>query len=198
MTETRAAYRANPLAENCRQNRVEGAGKVVGVELDFFSLPQTQYRMVSARLRDEYAAQGRTVARVSVRDRQGRLVHEQVGLGYPYSGEFVFEHVIFPGSDQVPVEHVIANAYAPPDKGPLGIAVYREGKLISDVAAGLGLPYGHHVSFEIEFQERGEGTAPPDGVDDTDTAPPGGDVAARLARMEEKLDRLLSGRLVWG
>jgi hypothetical protein len=172
---------------------VDADGKVVGVELDWLPVPEARYRLVRVRLLDEYEAQGKTVARVSVRDQEGRQVQEQVGLGFPYDGTISFKHVIWPGgAEQMPVEHMIVNGYVPPNRGPLGIGVYDgQGRLISDVVGGLGLPLNHHVSYEVVFVERGEE------IPDETEEPPPGDVdvwlPVVLGRIEGKLDRLLAG-----
>jgi hypothetical protein len=196
----------DPRLDNCRQYRMDAAGKVVAVGLDWMPEPAARFRLARVRLLDEYEAQGKTVATVSVydkdgqllpvRDGEGRLLPVRVGLGFPYEGYVSFRHVIWPGNDKVPVEHMIVNGYVPPDRGPLGIAVYDgEGRLISDVVGGLGLPLNHHVSYEVVYVERVEEIPEIPEEPEEPGEPPPGDVdvwlPAVLARIEGKLDRLL-------
>ena len=146
---------ATPLSDNCQAYRLDASGKVVGVNLDAYANPKTKYKLHSVALRDEYAAQGQTIARVTVLGQDKVQTQAKVALLWPYEGhlqEFPYSAVkdVF-----TPMEHMVMNGYAPPNPGPLAIAVMGDdGKVDSDVIAGLGLPFGHHVSYEIVFIER--------------------------------------------
>lgn len=175
----------DPRAENCRRF-ADANGKVVGVELEYLAVPSAKYELVKVSLVDEEAAQGQTIASVSVLDRDGLAAQERCYLAWPWSGwQFPakFENTLLPGSANVPYQHVITNGYIPPAKGPLAIFIGDHDRNVqSDVITGLGLPANRHICFQLVFRERGTQILPPKTED----------LASQLKRIEEKLDRLSS------
>lgn len=176
------------LAENCQAFRVDAAGKVVGVQLGIYAIAGSRYEVYSVRLRDEYEAQGNTVARCQVLDRNGVSTGQAVRMAWPWNGGPDFSGSALPGNPAN--EHFISNKYFPPNVGPLCVYVGAHNQPESDIVFGLGLPLGHHVSFDIIFRERGAVVLPP--VIDPPISPdPGGDVLRRLDRIERALDALV-------
>lgn len=148
----------NPLADNCRGYADDG-GHVTGIELDFYSRPETEYELLKCELIDERSAHGETVAYVSVVDENNIPSQEPVWLAWPYDigGDLPsqFPHRLPPGNNHTPFEHMITNGFSPPDKGPLVIYVgHADGRYNSDVVAGFGLPYRHHVGFRLFYRRR--------------------------------------------
>ncbi len=172
----------NPLAANC-QAYAESRGKVTGVKLSYLAAPTSTYELVKATLIDEETAQGQTIANIHVLDKAGLPARVNCYLAWPWEGwQFPnrFENHLLPGNTKYPFEHVITNKYYPPGLGPLAIYIGdAAANVMSDVLGGLGLPAGHHVSFDLVFRERGG-----NGVE------PSSDVLKRLQRIEEKIDRL--------
>ena len=154
----------NPLSDNCRAYADDG-GKVTGVDLDYYPMPDTEYELLKCELVEEVQAHGETVAYISVYDENNLPTQEPVWLAWPYDigGKLPsrFPHRLPPGNNHTPFEHMITNGYSPPDKGPLAIYVgHTDGRYNSDVVAGVGLPYKHHVSFRLVYRKR-TGVAPP-------------------------------------
>jgi len=182
------------LDTNCTQNMMDGSGKVVGVSLSHFALPDSKYRLARCSLRDEYAAQGQTIARVTAIDKHGVPQRGRVALLWPYNGNTDFGHSAVT-NDVTPIEHMISNAYTPPNVGPLAIAILDDDGFASDVVAGLGLPYGHHVSFDIVFQERGADVDPTDDLDDDEhndlPVVPQEDILAALIAIRNGVDSII-------
>jgi hypothetical protein len=179
----------DPRAENCR-GYAEFDGKVTGCKLTFKELPASTYELARVSMVDEAAAAGQTVATVSVVDRDGLPLPVYCYLAFPWQDwEFPahFENALLPGNPNVPYQHVITNKYNPStDEGPLAVFVGdKQGNILSDVICGLGLPAGRHVCYQLVFRERGAQTAGGSVVSE-----PQGDVAAALARVEAKLDRI--------
>ena len=178
----------DPRALNCRHFALGPDGRVVGVELRYHEQPSTRYALRSAILIGEEEAQGRHVATCWVEDASGNQVTERVGMAYPYQGQPTgMPNVAWPGGTNTqPVQHVVSNGYNPPALGPMAIAIYsQDGQIISDVIASIGLPMGHHVSYDFVWRERsGEEDAPPAVPPDT--------VLTVLLRIESKLDRALA------
>lgn len=180
----------DPRSENARQFATQG-GKVSGVELAYIPVPDSKWELIQASLIDEVTAQGTTIARVIVKDKEGIDAHVACYLAWPWDhwqAPSPFHNRLLPGSANYPYEHVIINRYdAPTNQGPLALYIGdHEGNVMSDVIGGLGLPHGHHVGFHLVFRERGA-QAPGGGNGGS-----GGDIAAQLARIEEKLDRLIA------
>lgn len=187
----------DPRAENARRFATDG-GKVTGVELAYIPVAGSKWELVQAALIDEVAAQGNTIARVIVKDRNGIDTQVLCYLAWPWGGwqgPGGMQNRLLPGSANYPYEHVITNTYSPPEQGPLAIYIGdAQGNAISDVIGGLGLPHGHHVSFHLVFRERGASGGDDSGGDPGGDPGGGGDAGAegaRLERIEQKLDRLL-------
>ena len=161
---------SDPRSENCRALSVGAGGKVEGVELVYYAVPDGKYECVRAELVGEALAGGQTIATVNVLDRENLPVVARVYLAWPWDGEAwrsrgSFANMALPGNGRTPVEHVIVNGYdANQVRGPLAICVGSCGELIdSDVVAGLGLPWNRHVSYALTFRERGGGVGVPGG-----------------------------------
>jgi hypothetical protein len=183
----------DPRSENARAFHVNGAGQVDGVELCYQELPGSKYQLVQARLIDEASAGGNTIARFAVVDRYGTPVSENVYLAWPWPA--LGDGRLLPGNQNS--EHMVANSYSPPERGPLAIYVGdSQAHAISDLIGCLGLPFKRHVSYYLAFRER-SGTAP---ATDTPTpppvsplptpAPPGGDLAETNSLLQMILDAL--------
>lgn len=156
---------ANPLAQNCQGYRKDSTGKVVGVQLGIRSVPNSRYEVYSVRLRDEYEAQGNTVARCKVLDKNAVDTGIAVRMAWPGEGP-TFQSSALPGNPSN--EHFVPNKYWPPSLGPLALYVGAHNQPESDIVYGIGLPEGHHVSFDVIFRER-VATQPP--VDPDPTTP---------------------------
>lgn len=72
----------------------------------------------------------------------------QIILAYPYGGGEEFANEV---SHAIGQEIIINGKFTPPNLGPLAIYLKEGGKRVSDIVANMGLPQGHHVSFEIHF-----------------------------------------------
>lgn len=137
---------ADPRSANTRQHLVSD-GKVLAVHLQVHALPDRPYRATAVRLIDENNAGGNHVARIT---QVGSA--EMVGLFLGYGGGLTFDSYIRHTPRQ---EVVIDGAFAPPNLGPLAIALIDfSGRIISDVVASMGLPGRHHVCYEIVFERR--------------------------------------------
>lgn len=158
----------DPRTPNAQAFHVNSAGLVDGVELVYDEYPDSAYQLVQARLIDEASAGGATVATYVVIDCYGVPVSENVYLAWPYpelnGGQ------LLPGNQSN--QHMITNGYSPPNRGPLAIFIGdAQGRRISDVIGGLGLPFNRHVSFYLAFKRRCGPVATP-----TPTATPGPEV----------------------
>lgn len=186
----------DPRSENARRFATEG-GKISGVELAYIPVPESKWELIQAALIDEVTAQGTTIARVIVKDKDGIDAHVSCYLAWPWDrwqAPSPFQNKLLPGSANYPYEHVIINKYdAPSSQGPLAIYLGdRDGTVLSDVIGGLGLPHGHHVGFHLVFRERGAKQPDDNGGDPGGgDATIGSDITAQLTRIEEKLNRLL-------
>ena len=158
------------LDPNCQAVRTDAAGKVVGVELGITPVENSRYEVYSVRLRDEYEANGDTVAACKVLDASGIDTGIRARLAWP--GEDVpFDASALPGNPNN--VHIITNGYTPPALGPLAIHVGDFNAPISDIVYGFGLPWNRHVSFDVVFRERGS-------ID-----PDPGDLEERVAALED-------------
>lgn len=175
------------LAANCQGYKVDGAGKVVGVQLGIWYVPGARYEVYSASLRDEYNAGGRREAYCQAVDRNGIKVGAVVRLGFPWTGGPTFANNLPPGNADN--THPIVNGYIPPNLGPLAVYVGGNNAPESDIVFGLGLPLNRHVSFDIIFRERGAVVQPP--IDPPISPDPGADVLRRLDRLEKAFDLLI-------
>lgn len=149
----------NPLAINCQQYKEDSGGKVVGVQLGITPVANSHYEVYSVRLRDEYEAQGNTVARCKVLDKNNVDTGIAVRMAWAGRGP-QFQDSALPGNPSN--EHFVPNKYWPPELGPLALFVGAHNAPQSDIVYGVGLPKGHHVSFDVVFKERGTITPPPD------------------------------------
>lgn len=148
----------DPRLPDATRHSLSGEGKVVDMNLTVHVLPQTKYRCTKVYVLGEDEAQGKTIATVEVRNRDGNLVGDTVILATNYQGGIEqFDDRIPSKGDKIPVEHIISNSFGPPSFGPL--AIYLQGPggptdIASDVVGSLGLPGGRHVSFFLVFTER--------------------------------------------
>lgn len=194
----------DPRAENCRRFAVDAANKVAGVALTHLPAPAAKYELVKVELIDEETARGQTVAGVHVLDAAGLPCQVSCYLAWPWQGwqhPNRFENTLLPGNTNYPYQHMITNKYDPAGPGPLAIFVGDwDGNVLSDVIAGLGLPAGRHVGYTLVYRERSAAPEPakPEPPDEPPVVPPvSGELAqavaglaAQLARVEAKLDRL--------
>ena len=176
----------DPRAENCKAYRKDNNGKVVGVELGITPVANSRYEVYSVRLRDEYAANGQTIAQCRVLDKSGVDTGIPVRMAWPGRGPH-FEASALPGNAQN--QHPIVNKYWPPSLGPLAFFVGDHGAPMSDIVYGVGLPEGHHISLDVIFRERSTGgDKPTDPVDPPTTDPTLADHERRLQRIEALLN----------
>lgn len=168
---------ANGLADNCQAYRKDGTGKIVGVQLGIGIVSGARYEVYSVRLRDEYEAQGQTVARCKVVDRNGIDTGIAVRMAWPGQGP-TFQASALPGNPSN--EHPVVNKFWPPSQGPLAFFVGDHNKPQSDIVYGIGLPEGHHVSYDVIFRYRGAIVQPP--VDPEVPTVPDSDLAKQVAR----------------
>lgn len=125
------------MIHNNTKKYSQSNGLVTGVELLIEEIPNSKYKVKHLRLIDEVEAKGKTIAYCKS--------PSQLYLCWPYrKGHTSFENEVKIGS-----EAVISNGFNPPDYGWLAIKTEN-----GDVVGGLGLPFKHHVSFEIEFEQR--------------------------------------------
>lgn len=136
----------DPRAQSAR-GHADINGVVIGVHLQVHTQPSQPWRARYVEVIGEGDAGGRHVAYVD--QLSG---HENVALFTGYNGEIdKFDAAINHVAGQ---EIVIDGRFDPPNLGPLAIALVRDGKIISDVVASLGLPSGHHVCYKIIFERR--------------------------------------------
>ncbi len=192
----------DPRAENCRDFVVDAQNMIIGVKLEYLPAPGTKYELIKAELIDETAAQGQTVASVHVLDATGLPQQVHCYMGWPWQNWQYprrFENTGLPGNPNYPYQHMITNKYNPSGQGPLAIFVGdRDGNVLSDVIGGLGLPAGRHVCYHLVFRERSAQPKPESepkpepepGPDNGELKKKVAELAAQLARVEAKLDRL--------
>lgn len=175
----------NPLAENCRAFKTDASGKVIGIKLGITPVANSRYEVYSVRLRDEYEAQGNTVARCRVLDKNNVDTGVAVRMAWPGQGP-QFQESALPGNPSN--EHFISNKFNPDHGvGPLALFVGQHNQPQSDIVYGLGLPAGHHVSFDITFRESaGDVVVPPT---DPPTDPGDGDVVSPEVVMQVNRNR---------
>ena len=148
----------NPLAPNCQAFSQDASGKVTGIQLGVTKVENALYEVYSVRLRDEIEAVGQTIAACQVLDANGINTGIQVRLTWPGS-QPPFQDSGLPGN---PTNvHMIANGFNPPAIGPLALHVGEFNAPISDIVFGLGLPFKHHVSFDVVFRIKGSVIVPP-------------------------------------
>ena len=181
----------NPLAPNCREHKLDEHGKVVGIHLQHIPMSDTPYVLHSCKMLDEYEADNRHVARISVYEADGITpVLMPVKMAWPFDGgldNFTNSAIKFVGADTGYADHVLSSAFSPPNLGPYAIWVGSE--IHSDVLASLGLPYGRHIVIEAEFRRRGGNTQPPQPPPYTDLLPHIQSIRSSVAEME----RIITG-----
>ena len=154
-TQPATNFHIDPRTTNATHHALD-QGKVTAVHLTVHPVPAATYACTLVRVigEDEQGVRGPTVARVAVYSRAGRRILATVILATGYNGGLAFDALLPAFGEKI--EHTITNKFDPPNLGPLAIYIAGDdGKQIdSDVVASLGLPYGHHVSYEIEFRER--------------------------------------------
>lgn len=158
----------DPRAANCRAERLDAQGRVIGVELKIETYPDTEYELVKAELIDEptNGVSGPHVANFVVQDEDGGdLFSERVWLAWPYPA---LEGRGLPGNPNR--QHEIVNPYYPtsakpedPKRGLLAMYVGDEnGNPRSDIVGQIGLRDGHHVSFAFQWRRRAKPDPEPD------------------------------------
>ena len=142
----------DPRTENARAFHTNAAGLVDGVQLIYEERPYTTYQLVQARLVDEGAAAGNTVAKFVVVDCYGTPISENVWLAWAYPA--MLDGKALPGNQNN--EHMVSGLpYSPPDIGPGALYVGdSQGRINSDVIGGLGLPFKRHVSYYLAWRKR--------------------------------------------
>lgn len=174
----------DPRAENCKAFKVNADNQVIGVELQYREMPETQYRLVSVELIDEPSAKGNTVATYAVYNAENRPTSAPVRLAWPWPD---LQHSLLSGNPNN--QHMITNGYNPPQVGPLAMYVSNaSGGPISDIIGGLGLPYNRHVCYSMSWVDR----AYDGGGNDDDDDVVDSDVIEMLVEISEKLDVVIS------
>lgn len=150
---------SDPRASNCIAFHVNAAGQVDGIELVYQPVPSARYACVAAQLIDEAAAQGNTVVKVEIFDKDGIPTAERALMEWPYGGPPAEDSPVGPGNTDN--RFTTTSKYTPPAIGPLGFFVGDASKQpISDHIWGYGLPGGRHISGYVAFKERGVVTPP--------------------------------------
>ena len=150
---------ANPLAPNCQAYSTDANGLVTGVKLGITPVAGATYEAVKVELIPESAAQGQTVAKCSVLDKDGLPTAIPVRMAWPGAGP-TFAESGLPGN--LNNEHFISNGYDPRTSiGPLALYVGPHNAAQSDIVYGFGLPDKHHVSWIVVFKEKGAIVPPP-------------------------------------
>lgn len=158
-TEQAVIYGRNGYTDERDPRQANGRGhvmtndKVTGIHLTVHVKPERKYRVSNFYLIDELAASGQTVCLVKVYGKDGREKPADVRLATGYNGQDdKFDEYLTAGNARN--EFVITNKFWPPSLGPLAVVILNNGQIDSDVAGNIGLPFGHHVSFYVEFIER--------------------------------------------
>lgn len=134
----------DPRAENARRHTPEGQ-TTDALWVTVHRVPTAKYRISNVRILGEVEGGGNHVAWVH------QPKQETVVLATGYNGEIDhFDQLIPHAAGQ---EVVLDGKFTPPALGPLAIFLQRDGKIVSDVAASFGLPYGHHICAEIVLEE---------------------------------------------
>jgi hypothetical protein len=165
---------ADPRSANAKAFKLDGANYVVGIELQYVPMPSAPYECVKAEFIDEIQSNLSTVANLSVRDADGYETAERVWLAWPYPNVNYQDPETrgLPGNPNH--QHMITSGFKPPAIGPLQMYVGdANGQPISDIIGGLGLPYNHHVCFNLIWKWRGVIVPPVEpGVDPDPQAEP--------------------------
>lgn len=169
------------IDQNTKEYR-EQNGKVAGIKLEIYKVPNQQYYVDTLSLIDENTARGKTIATFYV-EGQGHKCF----LGYPFTFDGKFQNKLSVGGTNN--EHIISNGFSPNiDIGPLSIYVGDErGNCISEIVRGLGLPNRHHVSFVVGYKKVSSiPITPPDKPVET------GDLQDRVTRLEKQMNILIN------
>lgn len=145
----------DPRSSNARNLIISPDSKVAGVYLAHHRNPDTRYYCARAKVLGEGdASGGQVVAKTWVYGKNKKPQEAWITLGIGYKGDDQhFDDTARKYGSYI--EHPTVNAYIPPNLGPLAIFLTDEnGTIISDVIGSLGLPYGRHISVEIDFRER--------------------------------------------
>lgn len=158
-TEQAVVYGRNSYTDSNDPRRLNGRShemtnnKVTGIHLTVHVKPERTYKVRNCYLIDEAAASGQTVCKVKVFGKDGMEQPADVRLATGYNGQDdKFDEYLTAGN--AGNEFVITNKFWPPSLGPLAVVILANGQIDSDVAGNIGLPFGHHVSFYVEFIER--------------------------------------------
>lgn len=135
------------LPDNCSA-AVYQNGSWTSIKLDVQTLQTAKYRLSGVTYLPQTQSGGKRVAKIIVRDANGKDVHtKNVLLSWPDGNALL--------NDAQKMEHVIGAGFSPArEVGSYSIAVVDDNKkIISEVLHGLGLPDNQHVYFLIEFAE---------------------------------------------
>lgn len=122
-------------------------GRITAVHTQVHVLPKKLFRCTGVRVIGEGTeAAGQHIAKVY------QSGSELVGLFVNYGGEVDGLQLV--QAHDAGREIIISSKFNPPNLGGLAIAIVDSFGIASDVVASLGLPYGHHVSYEISFERR--------------------------------------------
>lgn len=138
------------IHDNTKKFSANSNGLIESVKLFIEDVPNQQYIVSHLRLISEIeqGIGGKTEAICTSSDGRSDFY-----LSYPYRiGTTKFQNTLSAGNSNG--IHIITNGYNHPDYGYLAIHIGREP--ISQIVGGLGLPFKHHVSFEIGFSLVGE------------------------------------------
>lgn len=139
-------------SDSARDHTVDKSGRVTGVHLTVHDLPTSPFKATLVSVLGEDRSGGQTVARIKVVDDSGSGLRPVLFTGYRGNTESFDEMIEVNG-----YVAVIASKFDPPNLGPLAIGLVDQyGRMQSDLVGSLGLPWGRHVSFDIEFVRRDE------------------------------------------
>jgi hypothetical protein len=178
-----AAATVDPRASNCRGFQVDGAGRVIGINLVYVPVPSAMYELARAELIDEIAAQGQTVVTAVVLNADGIQVAERVMMAWPFPDLNAEGSPAGPGNPQN--QFAITSKFPETVIGPLAFAVYDvAGNLISDVIGGYGQVAGRgHISGRVTFRQRTTVVPPPPDPEPTPDTDSGTRIATALERL---------------
>lgn len=141
----------DPRAPNTRVHGQSPDGLVTGVQVAVHVKPGTRYKCVNVQLIDEANAGGQHIVKVEVINGPTPAT---VRMGFPYGGTGDRVGNYIPSGNEKN-EFILTNKFDPPNLGPMEIVILDDqGNINSDVVGSLGLPFGHHVSFLIQFAVR--------------------------------------------
>jgi len=176
--------------DNTQNFMLDNSGKVIGIDLAVIPIPGSTYECVGVRLVPETEAQGQNIATIMVLDEDNTPKSAPVYLGWPFDGTTRLTNRSLPGNQNYPAQHVISNSFDPKSmRGPLAVYVGgADGNIVSDVVGGLGLPYGHHISFHVTFRERAAGVVTPAVMPDVPGLSAGASIEVQVAHIVKQID----------